>query len=65
LVKKLKSSDERIDIPKKAPKIETLEFESLEKRLNSFGLKTKTKAHSITIEFENSESINNFLEKIK
>lgn len=65
LVKKLKNSEQKSDNQNKKEIINTLEFSSLEKRLNSFGLKTKTKAHTITIEFDNSESINHFLEKIK
>ncbi|WP_024953849.1 ParB/RepB/Spo0J family partition protein [Sulfurospirillum arcachonense] len=65
LVKKIKNTEQKSDISKNKQIKETLEFTSLEKRLNSFGLKTKTKAHSITIEFENSESIDQFLEKIK
>ncbi len=65
LVKKLKSTEQKSDNQKKTVQNSTLEFSSLEKRLNSFGLKTKTKAHTITIEFKNSESINHFLEKIK
>ncbi len=55
----------KTDNKNKPKQKENLEFTSLEKRLNSFGLKTKTKAQTITIEFENSESINQFLEKIK
>lgn len=65
LVKKLKSSEQQSEKKNKKEVVNTLEFKSLEKRLNSFGLKTKTKAHTITIEFENSESINHFLEKFK
>ncbi|HIP44106.1 MAG TPA: ParB/RepB/Spo0J family partition protein [Sulfurospirillum arcachonense] len=65
LVKKLKNSEQRSDNQKPKEIINPLEFFSLEKKLKSFGLKTKTKAHTITIEFENSESINHFLEKIK
>ena len=65
LVKKLKNSEFRVDDIKKKETKENFEFSPLEQKLKSFGLKTKTKAHSITIEFENSESINQFLEKIK
>lgn len=65
LVKKIKNSEFKVDNVKKKEVKETLEFTSLQSKLKSFGLKTKIKAHSITIEFENSESINQFLEKIK
>jgi len=65
LVKKLKFYKQKSDNQKKPNIKESLEFTLLEKKLNSFGLKTKTKAHAITIEFNNSESINHFLEKIK
>ena len=65
VVKKLKNSESKNNNENRKKIINTLEFESLEKRLNSFGLKTKTKAHTITIEFDNSESINHFLEKIR
>jgi len=63
LVKKLKSHDN--DTIKKPIVSEALEFSSLEKKLNSLGLKTKTKARTITIEFDNSKSIDQFLDKIK
>jgi len=65
LVKKLKFSEQNSDNKRKVIPDTSLEFSLLKKKLNSFGLKTKTKAHSITIEFENSESIDQFLEKIK
>ncbi len=65
LVKKLKTSEQKSDNQKKTPLNNNFEFSLLEKKLSSFGLKTKIKAHSITIEFENSESIEQFLEKIK
>lgn len=65
LVKKIKNSEFKSDDTKKKEVKETFEFSSLQDKLKSFGLKTKTKAHSITIEFENSESIDQFLEKIK
>jgi len=65
LVKKIKNSEFKENDNKKKEVKETLEFTPLQQKLKSFGLKTKTKAHSITIEFENSESINQFLEKIK
>jgi ParB family chromosome partitioning protein len=61
LVKKFKSND----FKKKTEPKQPLEFSPLQNKLKSFGLKTKTKAHTITIEFENSESISRFLEKIK
>jgi ParB family chromosome partitioning protein len=65
LVKKIKNSEFKAEDNKPKEVKETLEFTSLQSKLKSFGLKTKTKAHSITIEFENSESIEQFLEKIK
>jgi ParB family chromosome partitioning protein len=65
LVKKLKTKQIKDDAKKETKQEELLEFNLLQEKLNSFGLKTKTKAHTITIEFENSESINQFLEKIK
>lgn len=64
LVKKIKNSEQFTDVNKKKQVVDTFEFESLQNKLSSFGLKTKIKAHSITIEFENTESINQFLEKI-
>jgi len=65
LVKKFKSNDYKNDTIKKDELKKPFEFSSLQNKLKSFGLKTKTKAHTITIEFENSESISRFLEKIK
>jgi len=65
LVKKIKNSEVKNNSVKKKEIVEALEFTPLKNKLASFGLKTKTKAHSITIEFENSESINQFLKKIK
>ena len=65
LVKKIKNSEISSENMKNIKPIEKLEFTPLKNKLESFGLKTKTKAHSITIEFENSESINQFLEKIQ
>ncbi len=65
LVKKLKAGEQISDTKKKENKNQALEFSSLEKVLHNFGLKTKVKGKSITIEFENSTSIDNFLEKIK
>jgi ParB family chromosome partitioning protein len=65
LVKKIKLSEQKSDNQKKIPLNDNFEFSALEKKLNSFGLKIKTKANSITIKFENSESIEQFLEKIK
>jgi ParB family chromosome partitioning protein len=62
LVKKFKSPKKTNQ--EKPPLKESLEFALLQKRLKSFGLKTKIKTHSITIEFENSKSISRFLEKI-
>ncbi len=44
LVKKLKAHEQKTDNKNKPKQKENLEFTSLEKRLNSFGLKTKTKA---------------------
>ena len=65
LVKKFKSNDFKNETQKKTEPKQPLEFSPLQNKLKSFGLKTKTKAHTITIEFENSESISRFLEKIK
>jgi len=65
LVKKLKNKDTIQDNSQNNKSQITFEFSSLEDRLKSFGLKTKIKSKSITIEFEDNESINNFLEKIK
>lgn len=65
LVKKIKNSEISRENIKNIKPVETLEFTPLKNKLESFGLKTKTKAHSITIEFENTESINHFLEKIQ
>lgn len=65
LVKKIKNSDRHSDAEKKTPVINDLEFNNLAEKLHGFGLKTKIKARSITIEFENSESINQFIEKIR
>ncbi|MBL0686595.1 MAG: ParB/RepB/Spo0J family partition protein [Sulfurospirillum sp.] len=65
LIKKMKSTEQKSDIQKKPNSKKSLKFELLEKRLNNFGLKTKTKENTIIIEFENSESISQFLEKFK
>jgi len=65
LVKKIKNSEFKADEIQKKEVKKTLEFTSLQEKLESFGLRTKTKAHSITIEFKNTESIDHFLEKIK
>jgi len=65
LVKKIKNSEISRENIKNIKPVETLEFTPLKNKLESFGLKTKTKAHSITIEFKNTESINQFLEKIQ
>ena len=65
LVKKIKINEPKSSIKKTTILKEKLEFTRLEKRLNDFGLKTKTKASAITIEFENSESIIHFLERIQ
>lgn len=65
LVKKLKSGEQISDIPKKDTKKSLLELVNLEKVLHNFGLKTKIKGKCITIEFENSASVESFLEKIK
>jgi ParB family chromosome partitioning protein len=65
LVKKLKNNDKPKDILKKYKSDLSFEFKNLESKLKSFGLKTKIKARSITIEFQNNDSIEDFLEKIK
>jgi len=65
LVKKIKNSEYKANEIQKKEVKKTLEFTSLQEKLESFGLRTKTKAHSITIEFKNTESIDHFLEKIK
>jgi len=65
LVKKLKSTGNTIPNKIKNSTAESLEFSSLEKRLNSFGLKTKIKSRTISIEFKDSEAINQFLDKIQ
>ncbi len=64
LVKKLKSQDNVPEPKQKHNTKKSLEFSLLEEKLHSFGLKTKTKAHTITIEFDNQESIEQFLEKL-
>jgi ParB family chromosome partitioning protein len=65
LVKKVKKSDAEVPVIEQKLKVEPLEFEDLEIKLRNFGLKAKSKAHSITIEFKNSQSVKEFLEKIK
>ncbi|WP_458701045.1 ParB/RepB/Spo0J family partition protein [Sulfurospirillum sp. 1307] len=65
LVKKSKISDNE-QIKKKKEDIKTLEeLESLKEKLSDIGLKTTIKSNTITIKFENNESISKFLEKIK
>jgi len=65
LIKKLKNNEISTDALKKTKSETSFEFSSLENRLKSLGLKTKVKAKSITIEFQNNDSIEKFLEKIK
>lgn len=65
LVKKLKNGEEKQKETKKTTKKKLEELSVLEEKLNSFGFKTKAKSNTIVIEFENNESINKFLEKIK
>lgn len=65
LVKRLKAGEQVSDTKKKKIDIESLEFGELQKRFKKLGLKTKAKGRSITIEFENSDSIEQFLEKFK
>ena len=65
IVKKIKNSEMSRENMKNIKPVETLEFTPLKNKLESFGLKTKTKARSITIEFQNAESMNQFLEKIQ
>lgn len=65
LVKKLKKNETEHTGINKKPKVKLLEFNDLENKLRNFGLKTKTNGHSITIEFENSQAINELVEKIK
>ena len=65
LVKKLKAGEQISDTKKKSSDVKHLEFTDLENCLQNLGLKTKAKGRSITIEFENSDSIEQFLEKIK
>jgi ParB family chromosome partitioning protein len=65
LVKRLKMGEQICDKPKKVIQKAIFEFTDLQKALKNFGLKTKTKGRSITIEFENSAEIDKFLEKIK
>ncbi len=61
LVKKLKNGELKDD---KKSDHESFEFNPLKNRLKSFGLKTRVKSRSITIEFKNSESISDFLAKL-
>lgn len=61
LVKKLKNGELKDD---KKSNHESFEFNPLKNRLKSFGLKTRVKSRSITIEFKNSESISDFLAKL-
>jgi ParB family chromosome partitioning protein len=65
LVKRLKMGEQICDKPKKVIQKLIFELTDLQKALKNFGLKTKTKGRSITIEFENSAEIDKFLEKIK
>ncbi|DAB32809.1 MAG TPA: chromosome partitioning protein ParB [Sulfurospirillum sp. UBA11407] len=65
LVKKLKAGEQISDTPKKELIKSSFDFQELEKTLHSFGLKTKIKDRSITIEFKNNALIEEFLEKIK
>lgn len=65
LVKKLKAGEQISDTPKKELIKSSFDFQELEKTLHSFGLKTKIKDWSITIEFKNNALIEEFLEKIK
>jgi len=65
LIKKLKNNEISTDSLKKAKTENSLEFTSLKDRLKTLGLKTKVKAKSITIEFQNNDSVEKFLEKIK
>ncbi|MBE0491720.1 MAG: ParB/RepB/Spo0J family partition protein [Sulfurospirillum sp.] len=65
LVKKLKSGEQISDITKKKSQNTIFELLELEKVIQKQGLKTKIKANTITIEFENGAFVKKFLEKIK
>jgi ParB family chromosome partitioning protein len=65
LVKKLKNGDNELQSGIKTVKKSYEELSVLKEKLCELGLKTKVKADTITIKFENIESISMFLEKIK
>jgi ParB family chromosome partitioning protein len=65
IIKRLKNSESITDLPQKKSKKDDLDFSTLKKRLENFGLRAKAKGHKITIEFENADSVDDFLEKIK
>lgn len=65
IVKKVKNGEQISEPLKKQESKSDLDFTDLQTFLKTFGLKTKTKGHKLTIEFENSDLLHKFLEKIK
>ena len=61
MVKNMKTIKEVEKVKK--PSIDTYNFDNLKTKFASFGLKTKTSTNKVTIEFDNEDQINDFLNK--